>query len=94
MIKNRIAHALLRQRDVRGRRILLIKYAVLLALTFLAHTYFVNLATPLRLIPQTMSAIAMGYLLTALAAVRNFRIVAEFIDWEKVTAMEEPQRLK
>lgn len=82
---SRIATALLRQRDQGQRRVLTRRYVIGLVLLFLAHSYFSNLSSPLKLIPQTAAAIAMGYVLLLISSLRQFRYVAEFIDWGKVT---------
>ena len=82
---SRIATGLLRQRDQGQRRVLVRRYVIGLVLLFLAHSYFSNLSSPLKLIPQTAAAIAMGYVLLLISSLRQFRYVAEFIDWGKVT---------
>jgi hypothetical protein len=64
----------------------------MLLFLFLAHAYFSNLSSPLKLIPQTFSAIAMGYVLLCVLSSRQFKYVAEFIDWDKVTEAAEPRR--
>ena len=84
LLKSKIAKALLSQHDVRKRnRQTLVCVVALLAL-FAAHSYFTNLTTPLKLIPQTMTAMGMGYVLLCIQSLRRFGYVAEFIDWEKV----------
>ncbi len=84
LLKSKIAKALLNQQEVRKRnRQILICVVALLAL-FAAHSYFTNLATPLKLIPQTMTAMGMGYVLLYIQSLRRFGYVAEFMDWEKV----------
>ncbi len=85
-MRARIATGLLRQRDQGRRRVLIRRYAIGLVLLFLAHSYFSNLSSPLKLIPQTAAAIAMGYVLLLISSLRQFKYVAEFIDWGKVTA--------
>ena len=89
-MKAKIAKGLLRQRDpIQRRRMILIGYIVLLLL-FLAHGFFSNLSSPLKLIPQTLTAIGMGYVILHTIAIRQFRYVAEFIDWTKVKESAEP----
>jgi hypothetical protein len=83
-IKANVAKSLLNQRDPgRRKRTALTCLGGLLAL-FLIHAYFSNLASPLKLIPQTFCAIGMGYALLYLLSLRRFEYVAEFIDWAKV----------
>lgn len=62
------------------------RYAVALVLLFIAHSYFTNLSSPLKLIPQMFAAIAMGYVVLLIVLLRQFKYVSEFIDWGKVTA--------
>jgi hypothetical protein len=89
-MKTKIAKALLRQRDPHQRRRLLVTYSVALLLLLLGHGYFSNLSSPLKLIPQTMTAIAMGYMILYIISLRQFKFVADFIDWTKVTETAEP----
>ena len=65
-------------------------YAFGLVLLFLAHGFFSNLSSPLKLIPQTAAAIGMGYVLLYVISLRRFKFVAEFIDWTRVSAVAEP----
>lgn len=83
-LKSKIAKALLSQEDVRKRNRQILIYAVALLALFAAHSYFTNLTTPLKLIPQTMTAMGMGYVLLYIQSLRRFGYVADFIDWEKV----------
>ena len=88
-IKARIAKALLSQQDSgKRKRQILILAGALLSL-FLAHSYFSNMETPLKLIPQTMTAIGMGYVMLYMHSLRRFPYVAEFIDWAKVKESAE-----
>ena len=89
-MRTKVAKALFRQRDPQRRRRLILKCSVALLLLFLAHSYFSNLSSPLKLIPQTIAAIAMGYLMLYITSLRQFKHVAEFIDWAKVNEMAEP----
>ena len=84
--RSRIATGLLRHRNHGRRRALIGRYAVGLVLLFIAHSYFSNLSSPLKLIPQTFAAVAMGYAILSIASLRQFKYVSEFIDWDKVTA--------
>ena len=86
----KVATALLRQRDERRRRRMILTYSIVLLLIFLAHSYFSNLSSPLRLIPQTFAAVAMGYIILCIISLRQFKYVAEFIDWAKVSRIAEP----
>src|SRR5688572_27712456 len=88
-MRTKIAISLLRQRDERRRRRSILTYAVSLVLLFFANSYFSNLSSPLKLIPQTFSAIAMGYIILVIISLRQFKYVAEFIDWRKVTEIAE-----
>lgn len=81
---------LVRQRDYRQRKKMVFRYMVVLTLVFLAHTYFSNLSTPLKLIPQTLAAITMGYIVILIISVRQFTHISEFIDWTKVNTAAEP----
>jgi hypothetical protein len=66
--------------------VLIWRYAVGLVLLFIAHGYFSNLSSALKLIPQTFVAVAMGYVILSIVSLRQFKYVSEFIDWGKVTA--------
>ncbi|MBA4149449.1 MAG: hypothetical protein H0X66_15155 [Verrucomicrobia bacterium] len=57
---------------------------------FLAHSYFSNLSSPLKLIPQTVAAVSMGYVILYIISLRQFKYIAEFIDWDKVSKIAEP----
>jgi hypothetical protein len=46
-----------------------------------------ELTSPGKLIPQTGLAFLMGYLFTFGLSLYGFRIVSEFINWEKVEAV-------
>ncbi len=83
-IKAKVAKALLTQHDSKKRKRLNLIYLAALIVLFLIHNYSANIATPLKLIPQTMSAIGMGYVLTVILSLRKFAYIAEFIDWSKV----------
>jgi hypothetical protein len=89
-MRTKIAIGLLRQRDEHRRRRMVLTYAVGLVLLFVAHSYFSNLSTPLKLIPQTLTAITMGYVVLLILSLRQFKYVAEFIDWQKVTEFAAP----
>lgn len=89
-MRTKVANALLRQRDQHSRSRLILTYSVVLVLLFAAHSYFSNLSSPLKLIPQTFAAVAMGYVLLSIISLRQFKYVAEFIDWAKVTRTAEP----
>ena len=80
----RIANGLLRHRDAKRRRQLILMHWIALLLFFAAHTYFSNLSSPLKLIPQMFSAMAIGYVILSIFSLRAFKYVAEFIDWDKV----------
>jgi|GEM_PF-6443833 len=83
-IKAKIAKALLSQNDPgKRRRLILIHVAVLLVL-FFTHSYFSNLTSPLKLIPQTISAMGMGFVMVHILSLRRFGSIAVFIDWPKV----------
>jgi hypothetical protein len=58
--------------------------------SFLAHNVFTGMESPLKLIPQTMSAIGMGYVLLSIFSMRRFPYLAEWIDWDKVGEFVEP----
>lgn len=90
-IKTRIAKSLLRQRDARQRKRQILGLAVLLVVLFLTHTYFANLASPLKLIPQTLAAIGMGYVILCILSLRRFTCLIDFIDWPEVTKSAESQ---
>jgi hypothetical protein len=83
-IKARIAKGLLSQFDPKKRKRLALIYVGTLLVLFLMHGYFSSMATPLRLMPQTMSAIGMGYVMLCVLSLRRFGYVADFIDWSKV----------
>jgi hypothetical protein len=89
-MRTKVAIGLLRQRDEHRRRRLVLTYAVGLVFLFVAHSYFSNLSTPLKLIPQTFTAVAMGYVILLIISLRQFKHVAEFIDWRKVVEIAEP----
>lgn len=88
-IKTRIAKGLLSQFDPKKRKRLTLIYVGALLGLFLIHCYFSNMATPLKLLPQTMSAIGMGYVMLSVLSLRRFGYVAEFIDWPKVKESAE-----
>ena len=88
-MRKKIAKGLLRQRDPQGRRRLMLIYAVAFLVLFAATGYFSNLTSPLKVIPQTMTAIGMGYVMLFISSLRQFKHVAEFIDWAKVTEVTE-----
>ena len=88
-IRVKIAQLLLSRRERNHRRRSIAWYSVWLVLAFSAHGYFSNLATPLKLIPQTLLAYLMGYLVTMIASVFKFPFLAEFIAWEKVSEVAE-----
>jgi hypothetical protein len=83
-MRARVATALLRRRDHGRRRVLLLRYAAILLVLFVAHSFFSNLSSPLKLVPQTLAAIAMGYIVLLILSLRHFKHVVEFIDWGKV----------
>jgi len=83
-IKAKIAKALLSQHDVKNRNRQILVYVGGLLALFVAHSYSSNMATPLKLIPQTMTAIGMGYVMLSILSLSRFVYVAEFIDWAKV----------
>ncbi|GMU23821.1 MAG: hypothetical protein AMXMBFR13_38990 [Phycisphaerae bacterium] len=70
---------------------MIVRYLALLLLLFIAHTYFSNLDSPLKLIPQTMAAISMGWVLMLVLSLRHFTYLAEFIDWTQVTQATESE---
>jgi hypothetical protein len=83
-ITTKIARELLNQNDPTKRNRLMLKsIGVLLALTAM-HGFFSNLESPRKLVPQTMSAIFMGYTLLYILSLRRFDYLARFIDWRKV----------
>jgi len=88
-IKAKVAKTLLNQNDSKKRKRSTLIYIAVLVGLFLAHTYFSNMATPLKLIPQTMSAIGMGYVILLILSLRRFGYVAEFIDWPMVKKSAE-----
>ena len=65
---------------------------MVLLLLFLAHAYFSNRSSPLKLIPQTFLAMTMGFVLLYITSLMQFRHVAEFIDWHKVAEVADPTR--
>ena len=88
-IKAKFAKALLSQHDKKKRnRKILVYIGALLAL-FFAHSYFSDLMSPLKLIPQTMMAIGMGYVMMCIQSLRQFAYVSDFIDWSKVKESAE-----
>jgi hypothetical protein len=88
-IKAKIAKALLSQHDQKKRNRQILVYVGALLALFFAHSYFSNMASPLKLIPQTMTAIGMGYVLLCILSLRRFAYVSEFIDWSKVKKSAE-----
>lgn len=88
-IKAKVAKALLDQHDAKKRKRLILSYAAVLVFLFLIHSYFSNLESPLKLIPQTMSAIGMGYVILLVLSLKRFAYVAEFIDWPRVKETAE-----
>jgi len=87
--KIRLAESFIQQRRPEIRKKLIIKNLIVFGLLFLAHSFSSNLETPLKLIPQTMSAVGMGYVLFILVAIKQFSLVVDFIDWEKVESHTE-----
>jgi FtsH-binding integral membrane protein len=81
-----VAKGLLRQRDEKHRSKILFGCIAGFIVCFFLHSIVSNSASPLKLIPQTGLAFFMGYLATLGISLYKFRIVAEFIDWEKVEA--------
>lgn len=90
-IKSKVAKSLLIQRNSRERKRLILWHGGALFILFLMHTYFSNLGSALKLIPQTMTAIGMGYVLLSILSLRRFIYLIDFIDWEKVTESVEQQ---
>ena len=86
----KLAKALLRLKDQRSRRRHMFIYAIILVVLFAAHAFFTNMDTPLKLIPQMLAAIGMGYVLSYILSVRQFKYLATFIDWENVSRTAEP----
>ncbi|TAE77232.1 MAG: hypothetical protein EAZ84_05000 [Verrucomicrobia bacterium] len=84
LLRVKIAKSLLNQQDPAKRKRLVLWYLGGLVGLFLAHHHFSGMTTPLKLVPQTMSAIGMGYVILCLRSVQQFGRVAEFIDWSKV----------
>jgi hypothetical protein len=89
-MKTKIAKGLLRQRDPIQRRRMILICSIVLLLLLLAHGFFSDMASPLKLIPQTLTAIGMGYLILQIVALRQFTHLVEFIDWTKVKEAAEP----
>jgi hypothetical protein len=89
-MKTKVAKALLRQRDPQQRSRLILIYSAALLGLFLAHGYFSNLASPMKLIPQTITAIGMGHVISYILSLRRFGHVADFIDWTKITGSAGP----
>jgi uncharacterized membrane protein len=87
----KIAKALLKQRDKKKRRKTAIIYFSALILCFLMHNYFSDLTTPLKVLPETFLAMIMGYIITVIISLWNFRVVSEFINWEKVTSASQTE---
>src|SRR5687767_13857950 len=88
----KVASGLLSQRDPQRRRLLILTYSVVLLLLFLAHTYFSRLSSPLKLMPQTGLAMAMGYVLLHIVSLSQFKYLADFINWDKVAEVADPRR--
>ncbi len=91
IMKKKFAQALLRQREEGQRRRLSASYTGILVILFLGHSLVLNMTSPLKLIPQTASAIGMGYLLLMIISLRQFRWLVDFIDWSKVEACVESE---
>ena len=89
LIRTKVAMALLNQQDSKKRNRLAWIYVAVLLVLFATHTYFSNMTSPLKLIPQTMSAIGTGYVILLVLSLRRFGYVAEFIDWSKVKKSAE-----
>jgi hypothetical protein len=87
-MNTKLARALLRLRDDHHRRRMILTRLVVLALLFVAHSYFTNLSSPLKLIPQTAAAIGMGYFMLSITSLQQFKYVAQFIDWDKVRRVQ------
>jgi len=88
-IKIKVAKSLLSQRDSKQRKRQVLGYIVTLIVLLFVHSYFSNLASPLKLIPRTMTAIGMGYVILSILSLRRFIYLTDFIDWEKVTKSVE-----
>jgi hypothetical protein len=84
-----VANSLLRQRDDKQRKKMIIGCLAGVIVCFCLHSYVSNFTSPLKLIPQTGLAFIMGYLVILGQSLQKFSIVAEFIDWEKVEAAKK-----
>lgn len=89
-MNQKIAKKLLLQRDPNHCRKEILMYSAVILLLLLAHGIFSNFSSPLKLIPQTFAAIAMGWSLLCIFSLRQFPQIAEFIDWPKVIKATEP----
>ena len=90
MIESKIAKALLRQRDPGRRLRMMLTYAVMTLLLLGVHAFVSNsMESPVKVIPQTMAAVGMGYLMLYIISLRHFRHVSGFIDWTKVEEAAE-----
>ena len=78
------AKRLLRLADYRGRRHLILRNVLLLALCFIGHTLSHRWNSPLSLIPETFLAAFMGYLLLLIMSTRRFQLVGKYINWDAV----------
>jgi len=91
-MRAKVAKGLLHQKDQHQRNRLVLVLSIALVVLFLADVCFANLSSPLKLIPQTFAAVAMGYVLLYIRSLRQFKFVAEFINWPKVTDAAESGR--
>ena len=79
-----IARQLLRLADSRGRRHLILRYVLLLALCFIGNSLSHRWDSPLSLMPETFLAVLVGFWILSIMAVRKFPHVGKYIDWDAV----------
>ncbi|NRA37114.1 MAG: hypothetical protein HRU15_03155 [Planctomycetes bacterium] len=89
MTRKKYAEALLKTRDKKSRRMRIFVYYLILAIIFGLNTYVSNLATPLKLLPQTFLTVIMGFLICSIIATRYFKHCVDFIRWEDVEKCAE-----
>lgn len=88
-IKVKVAQSLLNQHNSEKRRRSFFMYGAVFVILFFTHSFFSSMTNPLKLIPQTFSAIGMGYVILLILSLRRFGYVAEFIDWPSVKETAE-----
>jgi amino acid permease len=91
-IRRKIIEALLRQRDDKKRRKIMMTYVgvFLLCTGIINGFYYADI--PLHAFIETFCCVIIAYTLFMIAVLYRFPLVAEFIDWREVEAAKEEEK--